>query len=164
MIPAVRRAIASVDRNLPVRDIVTLGVLLERGLSIERLVARLAGLSATLALVLAGVGLYGVLAYSVSRRTNEIGVRLALGATPAGVTWSVLRDSLATLAAGLGAGIVLWFPTLGLTQRLVYGVSPHDPATLAVAAALLFLVGALAGLVPALRASRIDPIRAIRAE
>jgi predicted permease len=164
VIAGLRNAVASVDRNLPVRDVVVVEDLIERGLTRERLVARLAGSFGILALLLAAIGLYGVISYSVARRTNEMGVRLALGASPAGVSWVVLRDSLGTIVTGLLIGLVLWFPLLGLTKRLVYGLSPHDPLTLATGAALLLAVGFVAALLPALRAARIDPIEAIRAE
>jgi predicted permease len=163
-IAALRNALAQADRNLPVREVVTMGDLLERGLSRERLVARLAGGFGVLALLLAAIGLYGVISYSVARRTNEMGVRLALGASPGGVSWLVLRDSLRLVAAGLAVGVVLWFPVLNLTRTLVYGISPHDPMLLGFSLAVLAAVGALAGLIPALRASRIDPIEAIRAD
>jgi predicted permease len=161
---ALRNAIQRMDPTLPVRDVIALNTLHERGLSRERMVARIAGALGIVALLLVGVGLYGVVAYSVSRRTNEIGVRLALGATGRSVSWIVLRDSLATILFGLALGGALAFPALRLTRRLVFGIEPHDPQTLAVAAGLLLAVGVLATLVPALRASRIDPIEAIRAE
>ncbi|HEV8247803.1 MAG TPA: ABC transporter permease, partial [Polyangiaceae bacterium] len=164
VIAGVRNALASVDRNLPVRDIVVVEDLIERGLTRERLVARLAGAFGILALLLAAIGLYGVISYSVARRTNEMGVRLALGATPASVSWVVLRDSLGTIIAGIAVGLIIWFPLLGLTRSLIYGLSPHDPFTLGIGAFLLLTVGMLAGVVPALRAARIDPIEAIRAE
>jgi predicted permease len=164
VIAALRTAIASADRNLPVREVVTLGNLVERGLSREKLVARLAGSFGILALVLAAIGLYGVISYSVARRTNEMGVRLALGASPGGVSWLVLRDSLALVVIGLMAGVVLWFPVLGFTRSLLYNVSPHDPKLLGMSLGVLMVVGVLAGLIPALRASRIDPIEAIRAD
>ena len=164
VIAALRNAIASVDRNMPVREIITVGEYLERNLSRERLVARLAGGFGILALILAAIGLYGVISYSVARRTNEMGVRLALGASPGGVSWLVLRESLAVVVIGLVVGVILWFPILNLTRSLLVGVSPHDPALLSMSIGALALVGAAAGLVPALRASRIDPIEAIRAE
>jgi predicted permease len=164
VIAGLRTALASVDPDLPVRDVMVVEELLERGLTTERLVARLAGSFGTLALLLAAVGLYGVISYSVARRTNEMGVRLALGASPAAVSWVVLRDSLRTIVAGLVAGFVFWFPLLGLTQRLVYGLSPHDPMALATGAVLLLGVGVVAALLPAIRAARIDPMEAIRAE
>lgn len=162
--PLIRAAIASVDRNLPVREIVTLDELLGRGLRQQALVSQLAGLFSILALLLASIGLYGVMAYTVAQRSTELGVRLALGAKPGEVRGVVLRDTLRIVVIGLAAGVVILLPSLGIVQSLVYGVSPRDPATLVSAALLLLLVGALAGFVPAWRASRIDPARALRAE
>lgn len=164
VINALRNSIAAVDPNLPVREVVLLANVVERGLSRERLVARLAGSFGILALLLAAIGLYGVISYSVARRTNEMGVRLALGASPGGVSWLVMSDSLKVVVAGLAVGIVLWFPVLGMTRSLVFGVSPHDPRLLGASLAVLVVIGVVAGLVPALRASRIDPIEAIRAD
>jgi hypothetical protein len=164
VIAGLRAALATFDQNLPVREVVTVGDYVERGLSREKMVARLAGSFGILALILAAIGLYGVISYSVARRTNEMGVRLALGASPGSVSRLVLRDSLGLVAIGLVAGVSLWFPVLGLTRSLLFGVSPHDPALLSLSLGALILVGALAGLVPALRASRIDPIEAIRAD
>ncbi|MFL5579012.1 MAG: ADOP family duplicated permease [Gemmatimonadaceae bacterium] len=164
VIKALSNALASTAREIPVRDVTTLEDLLQRGLSRERLVARLAGGFGALALLLAAIGLYGVISYSVTRRRREMGVRLALGASPGQVVRLVLRESLATIAAGLALGIALWFPLLGLARRLLYGVSPHDPGTLAGGAAALLAAGVLAALLPALRAARVDPIEAIRAE
>jgi len=151
-----------VSLTLPVREIVTLSELFQRGLSRERLVARLAGSFGVLALLLAAIGLYGVIGYSVSRRTNEMGVRLALGASPGGVRALVMRESVALSLAGLVFGFVLLLPIQGLTGRLVYGMSPRDPLSIAVAAAILFVVTTASAFVPAWRASRIDPVDAIR--
>ena len=162
--PALRNAIRGVDPQLPLRDAVAVSALHERGLNRERMVARIVGALGILALLLVGIGLYGVVAYSVSRRTNEMGVRLALGASPKHVSRIVLTDALGTIVAGLVLGAILALPVLRLTQRLVFGVSPHDPRTLATAAVVLLAVGVAAALVPAWRASRIDPIEAIRAE
>jgi predicted permease len=159
---ALRNAIRQVDPMLPLRDITPLSDLLERGLTSERLVARLAGSFGVLALLLAAIGLYGVMGYSVSRRTNEMGVRLALGASPGGVRLLVLRESLVTSAAGVLLGLVLLLPVQGITGRLVYGVSPRDPATVVLGTMLLLGVTAVAAFVPAWRASRIDPVDAIR--
>ncbi|HEX7939966.1 MAG TPA: FtsX-like permease family protein, partial [Gemmatimonadaceae bacterium] len=160
----VKNAVTGVDKRLPLREVVTVKDLLERGLTRERLVARLAGAFGVIALLLAGIGLYGVIGYSVSRRTNEMGVRLALGASPAGVGMLVIRDSMTTVVVGLVLGLVLWFPLLGLTTKLVFGLSPHDPVTLAAGVALMALAGTIAALLPALRASRVDPVEAIRAQ
>jgi predicted permease len=164
VIAGVRNAIGSVSLTIPIRDITPMELLLERGLIRERMVARLAAGFGILALLLAAIGLYGVISYSVARRTNEMGVRLALGASPVSVAWVVLRDSLATIALGLGLGVLLWFPLLGLTTKLLYGLSPHDPTNLGAGALLLLVAGVLAAVHPAVRASRIDPIDAIRAE
>jgi hypothetical protein len=160
---ALRVALPEVSPSLPVREIVALSDLLERGLSRERLVARLAGSFGVLALLLAGIGLYGVIGYSVSRRTNEMGVRLALGASPGGLRMLVLRESVALSVAGLALGFVLLLPIQGLTGRLVYGLSPRDPLSIAIATGILFLVTTVAAFIPAWRASRIDPVDAIRA-
>jgi predicted permease len=162
VLASLRAAIRDASPEVPVREIVTVADLLERGLSRERVVARLAGSFGVLALLLAGIGLYGVMGYSVSRRTNEMGVRLALGASPGGVRLLVLRESLVLAGAGLVVGLVLLLPVQGLTGRLVYGVSPRDPVTVAVATGVLLLVTAVAAFVPAWRASRIDPVEAIR--
>jgi len=159
---ALRNAIRQVDPMLPLRDIAPLSDLLERGLTSERLVARLAGGFGVLALLLAAIGLYGVMGYSVSRRTNEMGVRLALGASPGGVRLLILRESLITSAAGVVLGLALLVPVQGVTGRLVYGVSPRDPATVVLGTTLLLAVTAVAAFVPAWRASRIDPVDAIR--
>jgi predicted permease len=164
VVPGLRNAIHSVDPNLPLRDAVAIRTLHERGLNRERMVARIAGALGLLALLLVGVGLYGVIAYSVSRRTNEMGVRLALGASARTVSWLVLRDSLTVIGMGIALGAVLAQPALKLTRRLVFGIEPHDPQTLGAAITLLLAVGVLAAIIPAWRAARIDPIEAIRAE
>jgi len=162
VVAALRSAIRQVDPILPIREVVTLADLLQRGLTRERLVARLAGSFGVLALLLAGIGLYGVMGYSVSRRTNEMGVRLALGASPAGVRSLVLRESLGLSIAGVALGLLLLAPVQGLIGRLLYGISPRDPVTVAVATAVLLAVTAAAAFIPAWRASRVDPVDAIR--
>jgi hypothetical protein len=160
----IRFAIASVDPNLPVREVVPVAELLGRGLSRERLLARLAGVFGVMALLLAAIGLYGVVAYSVAQRTNELGIRMALGARPGAVWAMVLRDSLAMVLAGLALGVLLWLPLQGLVRNLVFGLSPRDPATLLIAALILSLVGLLAAALPAWRAARVDPAQALRAQ
>ncbi|HSE51919.1 MAG TPA: FtsX-like permease family protein, partial [Gemmatimonadales bacterium] len=160
----IRLAIASVDPNLPVREVVPVAELLGRGLSRERLMARLAGVFGVMALLLAAIGLYGVVAYSVAQRTNELGIRMALGARPGAVRAMVLRDSLAMVLAGLAFGILLWLPLQGLVRSMVFGLSTRDPLTLAAAALVLGLVGAAAASFPARRAARVDPAQALRAQ
>jgi len=128
----------------------------------ERLVAMLSGFFGGLALLLAGLGLYGVTSYAVSRRRSEIGIRMALGAAPGGVVRLVLRRVaiLVTLGVIVGGGISLWAARFVTT--LLYGLQPRDPLTLVAAAAVLGAIGALAGWIPARRASRIDPARVLR--
>jgi predicted permease len=159
---ALRSGIRQVDPMLPVREIVTVGELLERGLVRERLVARLAGIFGILALALAAIGLYGVMGYSVARRTNEMGVRLALGASPGGVRLLVLRESVVLTIGGILLGLVLLLPVQGVVGRMLYGISPRDPSTVALATSVLVVVTAVAAFIPAWRASRIDPVDAIR--
>lgn len=161
---AIRAAIGRVDEGIPVGGVRTLRDTFASQLWRERLLARLAGAFGLIALLIAAIGLYGVVAYSASRRTNEMGVRLALGATPAGVRHLVLGDSFVTVMLGIGLGVALSIPALGVTRAILYGVSPHDPIAIATAAVLLLATGMLAAGFPAWRASRIDPISAIRSE
>ena len=124
-----------------------------------------------LALILAAIGIYGVMAYSVARRTNEIGIRVALGARPGSVAWMILRDTLALGAAGVAIGIpaVLslspildHFIAPGWTRSFAYGMKPNDPLTIATAVVTLAVVGVMAGFLPARQAARIDPMAALR--
>lgn len=161
---AIRSAVARVDPAIPISSVRSLRDTLSSQLWWERLLARLAAAFGITALLIAAIGLYGVVAYSAARRTNEMGVRLALGASPAGVRRLVLGDSLVTVLVGVGLGIALSMPALTVTRALLFGVSPHDPVALAVAAGSLLAVGLLAAAVPAWRASRIDPVTAIRAD
>lgn len=160
----VRDAIRAAAPGLAVREVVTLGELTERTVSAERTVSNLAALFGLLGVVVACLGLYGTIAYSVARRTNEIGVRLALGASPGGVRRMVLRETLALVVAGVVAGVLLILPLGRVVSSLLYGLTAHDPLTLAVASIVVMLVGALAGVVPAWRASRVNPTAALRAE
>ena len=130
----------------------------------ERMAAGLATLFGALALCLAAVGLYGVVSYGIARRTGEIGVRMALGARPSDVVRMVLRGSLALVVGGLVLGVPLTFAAGRAIGALLYGVGSHDPVLLIGAAGLLAGVGVTASIVPALRASRIDPLMALRAE
>src|SRR6185369_11862458 len=130
----------------------------------QKLVARLGTFFGLLALLLACIGLYGVLAYGVARRTNEIGIRMALGAQNLSVLWLVLREALLLVAFGLVIGV---FASLALTKTaasLLYELKPNDPMTIALATLLLAVVAAVAGYLPARRASRVDPMTALREE
>lgn len=158
------RGVEEADPNLAVREVVTLADLAERTVVRERLVSQLTAAFGVLAVIVACLGVFGTVSYSVVRRTNEIGVRLALGAAPMRVCWLVLRETLVLVAVGGAVGLAAILPTLQYVSTLLYGLSPHDPATLASAAGVLMTVGALAGAVPAWRASRVDPLTALRSE
>lgn len=130
----------------------------------QRLVAQLATAFGTLALVLAAIGLYGVMTYAVLRRTGEIGVRVALGAQQADVVRMVLFDALRLVVAGLIIGLPLALVSTRLLNTQLHGVGAADPISIAVALAVLAASALIAGLIPALRASRVSPIQALRAE
>jgi predicted permease len=161
---AIRRAVQSVAASVPVSPARTLSSQVDRSLVTERLVARLLTTFAFLALLLASVGLYGVLGYSVARRTGEIGVRLALGATRGAVLRSVLRESWLLVAIGSAIGVPASMTLSRLLSTLLYGVTPSDPKVLAGAVSCLFLVALSAASLPAWRASRVDPLVALRHE
>jgi predicted permease len=160
----VRSAIRDMDPNLPLYDVRTLNEQVERSLSTERLVASLSGVFGALATFLAAIGLYGVMAFSVTRRTREIGIRMALGADRARVVWLVMREVLTLLAIGMSVGLIAsWILTKFVSSQL-YGISRNDPRTLAAAIAGLLLIALLAGYAPGRRATKIHPVEALRWE
>jgi predicted permease len=162
--PTIRGVIAGIDPNLSVLKVRSFSDQVGGNFNQERLLARLTGLFGLLALLVATVGLYGITSYSVVRRTSEIGVRIALGASRAKVVGMVLRSAVLQIGLGLAIGIpvALWGARI-LANRL-YGVTAYDPLLLAGAATVLGACGLVAGLVPAFRASGIDPIKALRTE
>jgi ABC-type antimicrobial peptide transport system permease subunit len=160
----VRREVMRERSSLLVSAISTMERQIDQTLLRERLVAALSAAFGATALVLAAIGLYGILAYAVARRTNEIGIRMALGATRSGVVWMVLREALALAACGVVAGLPVAV-SLGQTAKgLLYGVAAFDPATFAGASLLLALFAALAAAVPGRRAGSLDPMAALRSE
>jgi predicted permease len=161
---AIRREVQSIDTNVPVYNVRTLEAQLDESLSQERLVATLSSWFGAFALLLAAIGLYGVLAYSVTRRTNEIGLRMALGAERGGVIWMVLREALLLVGMGVAIGVPLALALARSVSSLLYGLKPTDSLTISVAVVLLFLVAAVAIYLPARRASRVDPMVALRYE
>ena len=164
IVPAVRRAIAAANRNLPITAVHTLADQVEDTLTSDKLVARLSSFFGLLALVLASIGIYGVLSYAVARRTNEVGLRMALGAHRAAVLWLVMRDVLAPVIAGLAVGVPAAVAGERLIAAMLYGVPSVDAAAVSLAAAVLVAVAALAAYLPARRASRVDPAIALRYE
>ena len=160
----VRASVQSLDRDLPLADVRTMTEQIEATMYSERIFANLSGGFGVLALVLACIGIYGVMAYEVSSRTGEIGIRMALGAQAGQVVGMVLGQVwwMAAVGAVLGTGSALWLATL--VRAMLYGLRPVDPITLAGAAALLTLAALLGGFGPALRASRVDPAQALRSE
>jgi predicted permease len=164
LLDEVRRAVAAVDPNLPVFRVRTLVAQAERELVKERLLAALSSFFGALALLLASVGLYGLMAGAVARRTGEIGIRLALGARPGHILWLVLGETLSLTLAGVALGIPLALWAARYAKSVLFGVGPADPMAIAGAVVLLIGVAALAGFVPTRRALRVDPATAVRCE
>jgi ABC-type antimicrobial peptide transport system permease subunit len=169
----IRQAVSSLDSNLAITDVHTQQQQIEDGLSQERLMASLAAVFGVLAMILASIGIYGVMAYAVARRTNEIGIRVALGARPGPVAWMVLRETLVLAAAGVAIGVpgaLALSPILdhvlapAWRETYAFGTKPNDPSIIAAAVLTLAIAGALAGYLPARRASHIDPMVALRHE
>ncbi len=162
LVPALRRAVRALDPELPLGEVTTIESLVSDSVSLHSLSATLLGGFGVLALVMACLGVYGVLAFSVAQRTREMGLRLALGASASGLLRLVLSDGLRVIGFGLATGIVgaLFLGRLGAT--LLYEVSPHDPAAFAGATAVILLAGCCASLAPALRAASVEPAVALR--
>jgi macrolide transport system ATP-binding/permease protein len=162
--PLIREALAGIDPNLPVLDMVTFSEQVSRNFNQERLIARLASLFGLLALTLACIGLYGVLAYNVARRTQEIGIRMALGAARSGILRMVLREALLLAGIGVVIGIPCALAANHLLTSMLFGLSPTNPVVLSVATAFLLVVAMAAACLPARKASIVDPIVALRHE
>jgi predicted permease len=164
VVPQIRQMIRSVNPNLPVDEVVTLADHIDRSLTQQKLVARLASFFGLLALLLACIGLYGVLSYSVSQRKAEIGVRMALGATTADVLKLILKGGMTLVLLGVVLGIAGAFAVTRLAKALLFGVKPSDPLTFVAVAALLIVVAIIACYIPARRATKVDPLTALRYE
>ena len=164
----IREAVQAIDRGMPVFPLETLAAEVDAALSRERLVAVLSSLFGLLALLLAAIGLYGLIAFSVVRRTTEMGIRLALGAPRARVMKLVMREALLLVVAGLAIGVPAAFVAGRLAssrlEDLLFGLRSTDPLTMIGAVVMLFGVAAAAAFVPAARAARVDPLVALRSE
>jgi putative ABC transport system permease protein len=164
LIGAVRAQVQPIDKNLAFTNAQTVQQILGQGLWAARMGAALLGLFGALALILASIGIYGVLAYSVAQRTSEIGLRMALGAQPRQVLALVLRQGMLLALIGATVGILVAFPVARMAAGLLYGVSATDPLTYIAITLLLLFVALLACYLPARRATRIDPLIALRVE
>jgi predicted permease len=160
----VREIVRQADARVPVTEIKTFAAQIDQIMNQEIILARLCAFFALLALLIACVGLYGTMAYTVARRTGEIGIRMALGAQRGNVVWMVLREVFAMAAVGLAIGVPVALSTSKLVESFLFGVEPNHKGALVAAAAILLSAALLAGYVPARRASRIDPMVAVRHE
>lgn len=160
----IRHMVASLDRNLPVYGMRTLESSIDASLLNERLVAGLSALFGGLATLLAMMGLYGVMAYTVEQRTREIGIRIALGAQRGNVVWLVMKEVVAMVGIGFAMGLPAAWLSSRLVASLLYGIRPNDPTSIIAALSVLAAVALLAGYIPAVRASRVDPLRALHYE
>jgi predicted permease len=160
----IRRTVANLDPDLPVYSMRTLENTIDESLLNERLVASLSALFGALATLLAVIGLYGVMAYTVEQRMREIGIRVALGAQRGNVVWLVMKEVVLMVGIGFAIGLpAAWFSSR-LVESLLYGIKPGDPLSIGTAMAVLAGIALLAGYLPAARAARVDPLRALRYE
>jgi predicted permease len=162
MFSIVRQVVNRIDPNVPLYRVKTLEKQLDNSLVTGRLVASLSSAFGLLATLLASIGLYGVMAYTVARRTREIGVRIALGAARSDVLWLVMKDALLLIVLGIGVALPLAVALTRLVKAQLYGITPNDPLSLISATVVIFSVALIAGYVPARRATTIDPMRALR--
>jgi predicted permease len=164
VVTAARKAVAAIDPNIPLADITTQEMVRDKSISQETMFAALVSALAALAVLLACIGLYGLMAYNVTRRTGEFGLRMALGATPGLVARPVLREALMLAGSGIAIGLPVTLVLAQIIRSQLFGVTPFDPVTLAGAGVALMLVALLAAWIPARRAARVDPMVALRAE
>jgi ABC-type antimicrobial peptide transport system permease subunit len=160
----IRSTVAEFDPNLPITNLKTMDRQVDESLTTERMIASLSSAFGTLATALVLIGLYGVMAYMVTRRSREIGIRMALGALSGNVVWLVMREVLILIACGIALGLPAAYALTRLVQAQLYGIDPGDPRSIAVAVALLAAVTAAAGYIPARRATFFDPLRILRYE
>jgi macrolide transport system ATP-binding/permease protein len=163
-INTLRAIVSQADARVPVTDVKTQAAQIDQMMNQEIIFARLCTAFAILALLIACVGLYGTMSYTVARRTGEIGIRMALGAQRGDVVWMVLRQVFGLVAVGLAIGVPVALGTSKFVESFLFGVRPNSPAALVFAIAILLSSSLLAGYVPARKASRIDPMTAVRHE
>jgi predicted permease len=164
LVPIIRREILALDSEVLINDVRTLPEEIRSQLRQDRMFATLASFFAVLALALGAIGIYGIVAYRVAHRTAEIGVRMALGAQRNDVLWLIMRETVVLLATGVAIGVPAALAAARLVKKLLFGLTPADPLTIAGAAVVLFAAGALAGFLPARRAASLEPTLALRSE
>jgi putative ABC transport system permease protein len=164
LLPSVRSAAADLDKTAPIYDVRTMDSLVADSSSLRRFAMSLVATFAGLALALAAIGVYGVMAYSVTQRTREIGIRFALGASRTDVLRLIVSHAVRLGAIGVASGVIAAVALARVMATLVYGVSPRDVMTFSIAAGFVMAVILLAGYVPARRATRVEPLDALRAE
>jgi predicted permease len=164
LVEPVRKAIQSYDPDLPMTDLEPLATMIDDSIVNERIIARLSAVFGLLALLLAAIGLYGVISYTIARRTNEIGIRMALGARRPIVLWMVLRETLLLALAGIVLGVPAALGSTRAVASRLFGLSFADPVTLAATVGILLVVALCAGLIPGSRATRVSPVQALRYE
>jgi putative ABC transport system permease protein len=164
LISTVRAQVQSLDTNLALTNVQTIGELIGQGLWAPRMGAALLAVFGGIALILAVIGVYGVLSYSVNQQTREIGIRMAMGAQTSGVLRLIVGQGMRLAAAGLGLGLLVAFAAMRLLGSLLFGVSAHDPLTFAAVSTVLAVAAVLACYIPARRATKVDPIIALRYE
>jgi predicted permease len=164
LLPVIRREIGRINPEVALVEPRTLRERVDDSIFVDRMIATLSGFFGALALLLAAIGIYGVMAYAVTRRTAEIGLRIALGAAPARIEWMVLRDGLLLIALGVAIGLPLSLAAGRISASLLYGVKPNDPLTFVLTIGVLLGVGVLAAFLPARRAAAVEPVEALRHE
>lgn len=164
LLAGIRRELTALDKNVPMVEVRTETQVVAQVLSLERTFAALSSAFGFLALLLACVGLYGTMAYAVARKTNEIGIRMALGAERGAILAMVLRETAVIVVAGIAVGVLAAWIASGLLKTRLFGLTPHDPWSIGLAVAATLLVTMFAGYIPARRASRVDPMVALRYE
>jgi ABC-type antimicrobial peptide transport system permease subunit len=161
---AIEKLVRQADRDLRLNAIASWSTVIDRTIVTERIMAGIGGFFGVLAIIIAGIGIFGVMAFRVSRRANEIGVRMALGASRAGILTLVLREALAMLLAGCITGTFIALCTTRLARALLFETSPADPRVFGAAVILMMFAGLFAAWIPASRALRVDPMIALRCE
>ncbi|HUA13780.1 MAG TPA: ABC transporter permease [Verrucomicrobiae bacterium] len=164
LLPSIERVVHAIDPNLPLENPLTQRQVFEESYSGAEMFSRLSAFFGLLAAFLVAIGLYGTLVYRLGRRTAEIGVRIALGATPLEILWMLVRESLQVTAAGLTLGLVIGLACAGFMKSLLYGLQPRDPISFGAAFVMVLLVSVAASFLPARQAASIPPVQALRAE